>query len=51
MYGLAARRSQGERAVFSRHYAPLVRQGGVDVIGMVIGGDPPLLGILLGDDP
>lgn len=32
MYGLAARRTRGERAVFSSHYAPLFRQGGVDVI-------------------
>ncbi len=45
MYSLAARRSQGERAVFSNYYAPLARRGGVNVIGLVIGGDPPLLGI------
>ena len=45
MYGLAARRSRGERAVFSSHYAPLIRQGGVNVIGWVVGGDPPFFGI------
>ena len=45
MYGLAARRSRGERAVFSTHYAPLIRQGGVNVIGWVVGGDPPFFGI------
>ena len=45
MYGLAARRRQGEKAVFSRHYAPLFRQGGVNVVGWVIGGDPPFFGI------
>lgn len=45
MYGLAARRMRGERAVFSKHYAPLIRQGGVNVIGWVIGGDPPFFGI------
>ncbi len=36
MYSLAARRSQGERAVFSNYYAPLARRGGVNVIGLVI---------------
>jgi membrane dipeptidase len=45
MYGLAARRSRGERAIFTNTYAPLMRKGGVNVIGLVIGGDPPLLGI------
>jgi membrane dipeptidase len=45
MYSLAARRMRGERAVFSNHYAPLIRQGGVNVIGWVIGGDPPFFGI------
>jgi hypothetical protein len=45
MYGLAARRMRGERAVFSTHYMPLFRQGGVDVIGWVVGGDPPFFGI------
>ncbi|MBI9045292.1 MAG: membrane dipeptidase [Anaerolineaceae bacterium] len=45
MYGLAARRTRGERAVFSRHYAPLFRQGGVNVIGWVVGGDPPFFAI------
>jgi membrane dipeptidase len=45
MYGLAARRSRGETAVFSRHYAPRFRQGGVDVVGWVVGGDPPFFGI------
>lgn len=45
MYSLAKRRRQGERAVFSRHFAPLIRQGGVNVIGWVVGGDPPFFGI------
>ena len=45
MYGLAAKRTRGERAVFSRHYAPLIRQGGVNIIGWVVGGDPPFFGI------
>ena len=45
MYGLAARRKQGETAVFSNHYAPLFRQGGVNVVGWVMGGDPPFFGI------
>jgi len=45
MYSLAKRRSQGERAVFSKHYAPIIHQGGVNVIGWVVGGDPPFFGI------
>ena len=45
MYSLASRRQRGERAVFSRHFAPLIRQGGVDLIGWVVGGDPPFFGI------
>jgi membrane dipeptidase len=49
MYSLAARRRTGERAVFSNYYAPLARQGGVNVIGLVIGGDPPLPGIATDD--
>ncbi len=44
MFGLAARRMRGERAVFSNHYAPLIRAGGVDVLGLVVGGDIPLMG-------
>lgn len=44
MVGLAAHRRRGERAVFSSHYAPLIRQGGVNVIGLVVGGDFPLWG-------
>ena len=44
MSGLAARRSRGERAAFSNHYAPLIRTGGVDVLGLVVGGDYPILG-------
>ena len=44
MAGLAARRLRGEHAVFQNHYAPPMRQGGVDVIGLVIGGDRPRLG-------
>ncbi|MCP4538033.1 MAG: hypothetical protein GY832_12895 [Chloroflexi bacterium] len=49
MYGLAARRSRGEQAVFSKHYAPLIRQGGVNAIGWVVGGDPPLFGVEIAD--
>ncbi len=45
MYGLAARRTRGETGVFSKHYAPRFRQGGVDVVGWVVGGDPPFFGI------
>jgi len=45
MYGLAARREKGERAVFSKFYAPKIRRGGVSVIGWVVGGDPPFFGI------
>jgi membrane dipeptidase len=45
MYSLAASRRQGERAVFSRRFAPEIQQGGVNVIGWVIGGDPPFFGI------
>lgn len=49
MYSLAARRSRGERAVFSNYYAPLARQGGVNVMGLVVGGDPPLPGVKTDD--
>lgn len=45
MYSLAKRRRQGEHAVFSNHYAPMIRQAGVNVIGWVVGGDPPFFGI------
>jgi membrane dipeptidase len=45
MYSLALRRRHGEKAVFSKHYAPEIRKGGVNVIGWVIGGDPPFFGI------
>jgi membrane dipeptidase len=45
MFSLAARRSRGERAVFSIYCAPRIRRGGVDVLGLVVGGDIPLLGI------
>jgi membrane dipeptidase len=44
MFGLAAQRIQGERAVFTNQYAPQIHKGGVDVIGLVIGGDRPRLG-------
>lgn len=50
IYGLAAHRSRGERAVFTNAYAPLFRKGGVNVVGLVVGGDPPLLGVEI-DDP
>jgi membrane dipeptidase len=39
MTGIAARRRRGERAVFSRHYAALFRKGGVNLVGLVVGGD------------
>ena len=42
--GLAARRRRGERAVFTNHYASLMRQGGVNVLGLVAGGDHPIPG-------
>ena len=45
LYSIAKKRKQGERAVFSRHFAPIIRQGGVNVIGWVVGGDPPFFGI------
>ena len=45
MYSLAKRRRQGEDAVFSNWYAPKFREGGVNVVGWVIGGDPPFFGI------
>lgn len=45
MYSLAKKRNQGEQAVFSNHFAPIIRQGGVNVIGWVVGGDPPFFGI------
>ncbi|MBC7121414.1 MAG: membrane dipeptidase [Candidatus Methanosuratus sp.] len=39
MIELAYQRDRGEKAVFSRYYAPRIRQGGVNVIMMVVGGD------------
>jgi membrane dipeptidase len=36
---LRKKRYMGERAVFSRIYAPLIRQGGVNVLVFVVGGD------------
>ena len=39
--GIAMRRERGERAVFSNHYIPLIYRGGVNVIGLVVGGDRP----------
>lgn len=39
MIELAYQRNRGKRAVFSDYYAPKIRQGGVDVIMMVVGGD------------
>lgn len=45
MYKLAEIRSRGERSVFSNRYAPIIRQGGVNVIGWVVGGDPPFFSI------
>jgi membrane dipeptidase len=41
MIGVMTRREQGEQAVFSNHVAPLIRYGGVDVLGLVVGGDRP----------
>jgi membrane dipeptidase len=45
MYSLALKRSRGEKAVFSNHYTSLIRQGGVNLIGWVVGGDPPFFSI------
>ena len=39
MIELAYQRNRGKTAVFSNYYAPRIRQGGVDVIMMVVGGD------------
>jgi len=39
MMELAKRRKRGDRSVFANYYAPLIRQAGVDVIMLVIGGD------------
>jgi len=39
MIELAYQRDRGKTAVFSHYYAPRIRQGGVDVIMMVVGGD------------
>ena len=39
MIEVAKRRNMGEKAVFSNIYAPLIRQGGVNVLMMVVGGD------------
>jgi len=50
MYALAKRRMRGGRSVFTNHYAPLIRQGGVNAIGIVIGGDPPFFSVDT-DDP
>jgi hypothetical protein len=41
MIGVMTRREQGERAVFSNNVAPLIREGGVSVLGLVVGGDRP----------
>lgn len=43
MVELAMRRKRGERAVFSRHYAPSIRKGGVNVLVFHVGGDTPIL--------
>jgi membrane dipeptidase len=48
-YSIAARRARGQRSVFSGKFAPLARQGGVNVMGLVVGGDPPLLGGVAAD--
>lgn len=39
MIEVAKRRNMGKKAVFSHVYAPLIRQGGVNVLMMVVGGD------------
>jgi membrane dipeptidase len=39
MIELAYQRNRGNTAVFSNYYAPRIRQGGVNVIMMVVGGD------------
>ncbi len=43
MVELAMRRKRGERAVFSRRYAPAIRKGGVNVLVFHVGGDTPIL--------
>lgn len=49
LYSIAARRARGQRSVFSGECAPLARQGGVNVFGLVVGGDPPPLGGVAAD--
>jgi len=39
MMELAKRRNRGDRAVFTDYYAPLIRNAGVNVISLVVGGD------------
>ena len=39
MLELYKRRLRGDKAVFSNYYAPRIRQGGVNVIMLVVGGD------------
>jgi membrane dipeptidase len=39
MMELGKRRNRGDHAVFSNHYAPQIREAGVNVIMLVIGGD------------
>jgi membrane dipeptidase len=39
MIELAYQRNRGKKAVFSTYYVPRIRQGGVNVIMMVVGGD------------
>jgi membrane dipeptidase len=41
---VAALRRKGAGSVFARDVAPVLRAGGVDVIGLVVGGDRPLWG-------
>ena len=40
---LRKKRYKGQKAVFSNEYAPLIRQGGVNVLAFVVGGDSTTL--------
>jgi len=43
MIEFSLRKDRGEENIFSRYYAPLIRQGGVNVLDMVVGSDDPSL--------
>ena len=50
MIEASLRKDRGQRDVMTNCYAPLIRQGGVNVLDMVVGADDPSLGNL-NDDP